>query len=306
MRAHFIGFSLLVLASTLGHLPVLHAQQQSAELVPKELALALLPDYSALRRPEPQLRVGHAPEGFPRDVLPPGVEVLGSLANHRGTVVVAALPGDEAAAERVLAERLSATGWERRESFSRQGGFEVDVPRAPAWLADSLRISPTQPHLQSATFCRGAASLRAWALPRSAGGSLLRIEFDERAPSFICGRAADERPMLPLLTKPSGTRITSGGQSSGGTHMEARAKVVSELGLAGLLTHYASQLQKAGWNVGSRTTAQAVVTQQLSFRDTQGQLWQGMLLVLELPGAKEKEVSIRVSREGSGPGELMP
>src|SRR3954470_10616363 len=83
------------------------ADQQ--DMIPRELAIALL-SYSPGMAPN-DIRVGRAPDDIPRELVPPGLQVLGSMTQFENSVIVLAAPQSPDSAIALLETALLGSGW---------------------------------------------------------------------------------------------------------------------------------------------------------------------------------------------------
>lgn len=270
------------------------ATQQPGETVPRELALALLSGYGPPGDEDaPQLVVGRAPEGFPQDALPPGAAaVLGAVVHARGSTVAVSAPEPPAEALASYGARLGRAGWRQGPEGGPRRGF---VPG---------------PGPRHTAFCRDDTFLSATAVPRSEGGSYIKLHHARNERFSPCNRAREEgrvrSPMheapIPTLQAPAGAETRGLGSSGGGMDAwEAHTRLETQLDPAGLVAHYAAQLREAGWALSGQMTGEGVVVQTARTRDERGQTWHGLLTAFALPGTGEREVVFRVMRPSTRP-----
>jgi len=96
------------------------ADQQ--DMIPRELAVALL-SYSPGMSPN-DIRVGKAPDDIPPELVPPGLQVLGSMTQFENSVIVFAAPQPPDSAVALIEAGLLGSGWTKPpipQSRPRQG-----------------------------------------------------------------------------------------------------------------------------------------------------------------------------------------
>jgi len=97
------------------------------------------------------------------------------------------------------------------------------------------------------------------------------------------GQQPDAFRLLPALRAPSGVEMRSGGAGSGDGYAEASAGLRTSLTPSDLLTGYNEQLAAAGWTLSSSQSAETFAWSTWTVPETEGQPWNGMLLVLQTP-----------------------
>src|SRR3954468_21012850 len=81
------------------------------DMIPRELAIALL-SYSPGMEPN-DIRVGKAPDDIPPELVPPGLQVLGSMTQFENSVIVLAAPQSPDSAIALIEAGLLGMGWTR-------------------------------------------------------------------------------------------------------------------------------------------------------------------------------------------------
>lgn len=285
MRARILS---LVWASSI--VPTLAAQQQAADVIPRELAVALLDRFGASPTPI-DIVVGRLPPSFPIDALPrDNITILGGVERGSASTVVAAIPQRADSAPARITAHLSRAGWRRAEEERYRGGF------VPSGLT-----RPT-------TFCRANAILNVSARDRQgASGSLLHlaVSYPERRESYSpCATRADRRseyerdiPSLPTLESPADARMLGGGMGGGGPDgREATARLATERGAAEVAAHYAAQLRRAEWTVSTPIQGDGIILYRAHRLDEQKRPLTGALIVLAIPDTNQLDVLFRVVR----------
>ena len=101
--------------------------------------------------------------------------------------------------------------------------------------------------------------------------------------------------VFPALEAPAGSRTvgTSGGGGSPDTR-ETSTTLQTSLTPQQLLAHYAAQLAKSGWSVGTALTGDSLSAQRVSAKDTKGREWTGALTVVSMHS--ESHVTVQMAR----------
>lgn len=197
----------------------LAAQQQVVDVIPRELAVALLDRYGT--SPEGlDIVVGRLPRSFPMDaILRDNIRILGGLDGDRTATVVADVPEPPDSALARIASHLERAGWRRGPDETGMGGF-VQTARA-----------------RPASYCRANAVLTYVARERQGTpGSRVRLWVGypppeaysscNRNPDPTRGRFGTELPSLPDLEAPVGIRMLGAGHGgSGRGSREAHARL---------------------------------------------------------------------------------
>jgi hypothetical protein len=267
------------------------------QVIPEELALALMPGYGFPWVAEtPRFAVAALPDGIPAEAVPPGAEIIGGIWSAERSTAALTLPGDLAemrSALAAVAERLQQSGWQPTEPF---GNAIVPPP-------DQHPRRTAQPPTM---YCMESVMLRIATAraDREASRTVMRIEVDRggpAGPAMHCPPGGSEGftgAPVPRLRAPDGSRI--GGSSAGGgeTEYHSRMAVETPLDAEALLEHFAGQLRAEGWHMEEPAVAGAAASRALRLRDAEGRDWRGMLGVAAVPGFDEREVLLRVWREG--------
>ena len=280
-------------------LPLAAGAQAASDSVtlPRELLLALLGNANA--RDQATLAVGRVPEGFPTEFgSAPGIAVLGGMSNgsrgpdgsaRRGTaMLVLDLPPDSAAA--TVAGSLERGGWRR--------------PPAPAMRERGGFVPSTTP-IRLTTLCRGESVMTLAPSVRQVGGSYVRATLGTGRMS-LCDPEVAARPWAPsyvddfpfpaLVAPPGATTRIGSGSAGGGDRREAYTRLEVDMTPQALLSHYATQLERAGWALGAPLQTEGLALRAGTVRDPQGRTWQAMLAVQMLEGGRERDVTLRVVR----------
>jgi hypothetical protein len=274
--------ALLALAAT-------GARAQAPDVVPRDLALALVDAGYAAIPDSATLALGRLPDGFPgAGILPPGGRLLGGARWPGGsTLAVLAVDAAPAAARAGALAAAEAAGWRpppRRAdaTFDAYPGFRSSP--APDPIAEATRCAPN-----------GGGAVVVSARARADGpGALVRLLAYTPARAAARCRPAPPagrdrfpealRPPLGTLAPPPDVRVAAGGTGrSGGSSSAAYNATATATGPsadpARLRAHYAGQLAAAGWTPvaapgGDGTRATPLF---LSPWDSAGGRWAGVV-----------------------------
>jgi hypothetical protein len=268
----------------------LAAQQQTSDVIPRELAVALLDRYGMSHKPI-DIVVGRLPRSFPTDALPrDGITILGGVeADGAATVVAEASERAEGAVARVVAQ-LGQAGWRPAEEEGRTGGGFVPS------VMDRPRV-----------FCRANTVLVYTARDRQgATGSRLHLTASHPVGYSQCTRDADpargrpprfDSPLLPSLEAPPGARMLGSGQGSAGPgSREAHTRLETSQSASAVAAHYADLLRRAGWTVSAPAQAERVVVYGTQRLDDDKRQLTGALIVLGVADTQQLDVILRVVR----------
>ena len=203
--------------------------------LPRELT-ALLPGAGRASGEEFDLRIGVAPEDFPKDLLPPGTAIGASAISDRATVVVGTNADLTTAGRAREPMRLASIGWNnvmpvRRGFTSGPGDFPLSV-------------------------CRDVDFASVTFVDRPAGGSFVRVTLT-KDPRRSCVPRPDlgfNFPDVPIpsLIAPPGARVTGGGGGGGNDEMYSRTVLDTAMTAQAVMAHYSAQFEAAGWKIDSR------------------------------------------------------
>jgi len=257
-----------------GH-PLAHEQEELLrELV---IRLTSYPGDPTLRNP--QVLVGKLPENLPVTLpIPEKSHVLGTLMpSPQSLQVVLDVPLSEQEVFDFYETQLRAAGWQPPEpdGFSR-GGF-VQRPFSAYYQhpsgADLTLLASCGKH--------GPTDVR------------LRLDWSEQARARLLQRRREHGPGLyeifPPLRPPAEAHImSSGGGSSSLDHCDTSAVIELDQAMnpADLATHYATQLECAGWTRIGAWHGEQAAWNVWSVRDKDNEPWLAACFVLKLAGEK--------------------
>jgi len=173
-------------------------------------------------------------------------------------------------------ERLTAAGWTVPElPHPRQGGFQHG------------------PFANQATYCHGtrgpALSVQADPVPNRPTDVRLNLQTDARySPCSRQNRVAPSgrQSVIPDLAPPPGSRQMGGGSGGSSASWHSDATLHTDLDLPTLATHYASQLEHAGWTSTGAGHDGPLTWSTWTFHDEDAEPWHGLFFALRHMGAE--------------------
>jgi len=269
------------------------ADQQ--DMIPRELAVALL-SYSPGMSPN-DIRVGKAPDDIPPELVPPGLQVLGSMTQFENSVIVFAAPQPPDSAVALIEAGLLGSGWTKPpipQSRPRQGF----VP------ANDLSGGYERPDI----VCKGDAFASFSSTYRRSGGSIVKISYNRGARFSACKiqsqtdvtvyrNPMDDAP-IPTLRAPEGsiTKGDGGGMSGGMNSWTLSTRLSTKLKPGEVIAHYDKQMIAAGWTSLTDGTADNVAVHNYRKKDQKDRTWTATLFSMVIPDAMDQDVSLRVSQ----------
>ena len=239
---------------------------------------------------ERELVVGGLPAALANEVpLPSGARLVGSMViGHQGLLadlqVVLDATGTPTEVVNAFERELRERGWDPFEGHPglMHGGFQP----GPAGEARMLQRGGQGPVLRVSAWAGDSAltDLRLsldWQMPR---------QFEERGRHHLMGMSGLTR--MPQLHPPQGVALETQGGGGGGGRWNSEARVDTDLTVAELEAHFASQLVEAGWTRISGRADDVVgwSSWNLPGEDEGG----GVLLVLAAFGPNERSLTLRI------------
>jgi len=291
------------LAITLFALPVLASAQpgpkpaDAQDMIPRELAIALL-SYSPGMEPN-DIRVGKAPDDIPPELVPPGLQVLGSMTQFENSVIVLVAPQPPDSAIALIETGLLGSGWTSPPipKIAPRNGF---VP------ANDLSATYDRPQM----VCHGDAFAAFTGTYRRSGGSIVKISYNRGARYSACKTQADANAYrsstddapVPTLRAPEGSMMLGGGSGvtsgpgMGTSNVTMSTQLSTKLKPAEVVAHYDKQMIAAGWASLSEGAADNVAVHNYRKKDEKERVWTAVLLSVLGPDEKAQDVSLRLSR----------
>jgi hypothetical protein len=267
------------------------------DMIPRELAIALL-SYSPGMAPN-DIRVGKAPDDIPPELVPPGVQVLGSMTQFENSVIVLAAPLAPDSAIALIETGLLGSGWTRPP-------MPQGRPRNGFVPANDLSGTYDRPQM----VCHGDAFASLTGTYRRSGGSIVKISYNRGARYSACKtqpdanayRSSTDDAPIPTLRAPEGSMMLGGGSGVtsrpgiGTSNVTMSTQLTSKLKPAEVVAHYDKQMIAAGWTSLSEGAADNVAVHNYRKKDEKERVWTAVLLSVMGPDEKAQDVSLRLSR----------
>ncbi len=257
---------------------------QENETQLRELALRLLAPAFRAEAGDAQLLAGSLPASLPFELpLPEHSRIVGSFISGPETVQVV-LDADQSPDEIVVfyKDRMQAAGWFepealRRQRQHREGGF-----------VDSRHHQVTY-----VTFCQGqrgpALGVSVFKEEGKSGKTEVRLHIDARSRFSPCMQSSEifmeVSRLIPSLQPPlDAQQHDDGGSNSEFATSFAILDVKDGLALAELSSHYARQLEQAGWQRTGEGSNEVIAWHSWEFSAREGERWQGAFTLQHVPG----------------------
>jgi hypothetical protein len=265
----------------------------SQEPIPRELAMALLNLGPGMGGAD--IRVGKAPDDIPSDLLPPGLQILGSTTQFESSVVVlAASEGPDSAISRYEAHLLSA-GWTKPPAPQAR-------PLRGFVSADVGQVAYDRPDVA----CRGDEFVTYTGTYRRNGGSLVKVTYNRGSRYSMCKARQDvttyrspyDEAPVPLLRAPFGSITTDGGgmSASGNNSFSLSTRLTTRLKPGELVEHYDKQMREQGWTSIADGSLQFLAARTYRKNDDQRRAWIGTLFSIALPDSSQQDVTLNITR----------
>jgi len=266
---------------------------ESQEPIPRELVLALLNLGPGMGGAD--IRVGKAPDDIPSDLLPPGLEILGSTTQFESSVIVlAAREQPDSAVSRYEAHLLGA-GWTKPpapQSRPMRGFVSADVGQ----------VTYDRPDMA----CRGEEFVTYSATYRRNGGSLVKVTYSRGNRYSMCKARQDvttykspyDEAPVPLLRAPLGsiTNDGSGMSASSNDSFSLSTRLTTRLTAGELVDHYDKQMREQGWASIGDGSLKIVAARTYRKNDDQGRPWIGTLFSIAIPDSSQQDVTLKIAR----------
>jgi hypothetical protein len=266
-------------------------QAQSADSVPRELAVALL------REPGGGVRliVGTTPERFPLALTPADSKVLGALQRELTTTVVFVSKSPLVKSQRDWERQLESAGWTRPPGYT--------AVATNGLVSSELTAS-------FPVFCSSGRFASLDGTTRYDGGSTLLVQYSEPTAQSLCATSRsvdthdtqivvtrDSMP-LPALMPPVGAVVVALPVRTTVDKWEQQASLSGTLSHKSVLEHYVQQLVKSGFAAGAPANLDATSLQ--TFRrtmpDSGFQLFASILVTANPFDTTEMTVQLTVFR----------
>jgi len=267
----------------------------SQEPIPRELALVLLNLGPGMGGAD--ILVGKAPDDTPRDLLPSGLQILGSTTQFESSVIVLAAQEQPDSAVSRYEAHLLASGWTRPPSTSPQA-----APVRGFVAADAGQATYDRPDMA----CRGDEFVTYSGTYRRNGGSLVKVTYNRGTRYSVCKARQDvtgyqsayEAAPVPILRAPLGSMMPdgSGTSSSANNSFALSTRLTTRLKPVEIVNHYDKQLREQGWSSVADGSFQLMAARTYRKNDDQGKAWIGLLLSIALPDTSQQDVWFKLTR----------
>jgi hypothetical protein len=250
----------------------------------REIALRLLAPAFRQETGDAQLLAGRLPASLPFAFpLPEKSRIVGSFISSPETMQIV-LDTDQSPAEIVAfyTERMQVAGWSepdalRRQRQHREGGFVDSFHRPVIYV----------------TFCKGqrgpALGVFVFKEEEKSGKTEVRLHIDARSHFSPCMQASeifmDVSRLIPPLQPPMGVQQhADGGSNSESAATFATLDIQDELALPELSSHYARQLEQAGWQRTGEGSSELIAWHIWEFSAKEDERWRGVFTLQHVPG----------------------
>ena len=266
---------------------------ESQEPIPRELVLALLNLGPGIGGAD--IRVGKVPDDVPSDLLPPGLEILGSTTQFESSVIVlAAREQPDSAVSRYEAHLLGA-GWTKPPAPQAR-------PMRGFVSADVGQVTYDRPDVA----CRGEEFVTYSGTYRRNGGSLVKVTYSRGNRYSMCKARQDvttykspyDEAPVPLLRAPVGSITTDGGNMSASSNnsFSLSTRLTTRLTPGELVDHYDKQMREQGWASVGDGSLRILAARTYRKNDDQGRPWTGTLFSIAIPDSSQQDVTLKVTR----------
>ncbi len=276
----------------------------SNETLLRELALRLSSYPGDPRVNDPQLLVGQIPQELSATIpLPEGSRVLGTLIRSQDNIDIvldsSLSPGEVL---NFYKARMQAAGWN-----------ELDFPPGPG----PGGFVPTGfPGFENrVTFCKGSHGQALTVNAFEGKGAFTDVRLDLNAGAHspcaqrgrmhtrMAHRGMGLHDLIPRLVPPVGARQQPSGGGGGSDSYYSSATLDTDIDLATLSSHYASQLEKSGWIRNGEGLDGPLAWHTWTFQDEDKEPWRGLFYILKVPGTeREHDLNVRVDWANKGEG----
>ena len=298
-RSLALGAAMFAPAITVAQVPTRPGESQ--EPIPRELAVALL-NLGPGMGGGTDIRVGKAPDDIPPELIPPGVQVLGSTTQFENAVIVLAAPQQPDSAIAAIEAHLLSSGWTKPPTPT-----VVSRPQRGFVSADAGQFNYTQPDM----VCKGDAFVMMSGTYRRSRGSVIKLSYNRGQRYSACkvredmvmGRNPYDEAPVPLLRAPQGSMpsVDGGGvggmSSMGSNSITLSTRLRTRLKPAEVAAHYDKQMREQGWTPLTDGAVEIVAARSYRKNDEKNRSWTGVLISMTVPDTNEQDVSLRLSRK---------
>jgi hypothetical protein len=261
--------------------------------IPRELVLALLNLGPGMGGAD--IRVGKAPDDVPPELLPPGLEILGSTTQFESSVIVLATREQPDSAVSRYEAHLLGAGWTKPPAPQAR-------PMRGFVSADVGQMTYDRPDVA----CRGEEFVTYTGTYRRNGGSLVKVTYSRGNRYSVCKARQDvttyrspyDEAPVPLLRAPVGSITNEGGamSASGNNSFSLSTRLTTRLTPGELVEHYDKQMREQGWAPVGDGSLKILAAHTYRRNDDQGRPWTGTLFSIAVPDSSQQDVTLRISR----------
>jgi len=266
---------------------------ESQEPIPRELVLALLNLGPGIGGGD--IRVGKAPDDVPSDLLPPGLEILGSTTQFESSVIVLGAREQPDSAVSRYEAHLLGVGWTKPPAPQAR-------PMRGFVSADVGQVAYDRPDVA----CRGEEFVTYSGTYRRNGGSLVKVTYSRGNRYSMCKARQDvttykspyDEAPVPLLRAPVGSITTDGGNMSASSNnsFSLSTRLTTRLTPGELVDHYDKQMREQGWASVGDGSLKILAARTYRKNDDQGRPWTGTLFSIAIPDSSQQDVTLKVTR----------
>ena len=204
--------------------------------------------------------------------LPPGAQVLGSVAGHYKQLQI--FFDSELDPEKIFSYYDGALGadWRPVAQPDQGQGFVMEDP-----VGRSYCLEDDQTYLALLAF------------PTADGPTDVRLNLDVEQSGYFCipsgpGPYMDvASQLIPTLKVPAGVELVGGtGMGSSGQEANSTTNLKTTMTASELEAHFATQLQNLGWQLQQKQSLEGYAASAWRLMDAQNEPWMGTLIILEV------------------------
>jgi hypothetical protein len=211
--------------------------------------------------------------------------IVGGMTESRDMIIVlkSALPPNQVLT--AYDKHLTTSGWgpPPPRPDAERGGF-MSSPYESAW---------------GSLYCADSAAVSVSSSPAPNGGTYLKVRYSRGRELNFCSPQRVARMVaelkFPVLLPPHGMTQHGTGGGSSGDNISTSAQLMGALGPPDIVSHYAKQLEAAGWKTGTVASSGMTSLASAEARDLEGTLWRGALIAQRVSDL-EVEVTLQMAR----------
>ena len=222
---------------------------------------------------EVEILVAQLPEDLGAEIpMPDHARVIGSLVRgQEGTEIVLDAPQTPAQVLAFYEQAMTANGW-IAFAYPVEGGFVPGMGRT------------------GLTFCSQTDNSVLWvgAFEGEDAPTDVRLDLRQTGMAACAPDTAAPKHPIPLLEAPPAAQQTSAGFGGSASSFRAEVELCTDLDPNSVELHYGTQLRTAGWQRNDGGESGPLAWSTWHHRDSDGLMWQGLLLVVDLIEDQDK------------------